>query len=77
MAFKSAKSTVTVSDDAASTRSFLSTTTTLKGTDAEPTKKKWLSLKKTEKTGTSTPKNTARYEKALHYEAMAFYLAHR
>lgn len=77
MAFKSPKSTITVSDDAASTHSYLSTTTTLKGTDAEPTKKKWLSLKKTEKTGTSTPKNTARAEKALHYEAMAFYLGHR
>ncbi|KAB8266052.1 hypothetical protein BDV32DRAFT_114971 [Aspergillus pseudonomiae] len=77
MAFKSAKSTTTVSDDAASTRSYLSTTSTLKGTDAEPTKKKWLSLKKTEKMDTSRPKHTERSKKTLHYEAMATYLAYR
>ncbi|KAE8364778.1 hypothetical protein BDV27DRAFT_127965 [Aspergillus caelatus] len=77
MTCKSTKSTTTVSDDAASTHSYLSTTTTLKGTDAEPTTKKWFSLKKTEKTGTSTPKRTKSSEKALHYEAMATYLAYR
>ncbi|KAJ5775755.1 uncharacterized protein N7511_000766 [Penicillium nucicola] len=68
----SSKSTKTMSS-AAST---ISTSSTLKGTDSN---KKWFSLpSKTTKTTESQPKSKSTAEKkAIHYEAVATYLALR
>ncbi|KAF7592223.1 hypothetical protein BBP40_000494 [Aspergillus hancockii] len=76
MSAKSSRSTATVSEDTASTYSFLSTTTTLKGKDNEVPKKKWFSLKsKIEGPKPKTARDTKK--EALHKEAIASYIALR
>ncbi|KAE8150204.1 hypothetical protein BDV25DRAFT_154803 [Aspergillus avenaceus] len=69
------KPTTTVSSDAASTYSCYSDASTLKDKETTSTKK-WFSLKSKPTPSSSKPDKAAK-EKAIHYEAMATYLAYR
>ncbi|CEJ62191.1 hypothetical protein PMG11_10699 [Penicillium brasilianum] len=75
--FTSSKnSSKTMSSDAASTHSTVSTATTLKGTDF-PSKKKWFSLSSKSEPQHVTKSDAFHAKQAIHNEAIASYFSMR